>query len=61
MVKTYSHIRRDALNQAAAALQPQFRITQPSVEMAIRTKNFPQTQGGLSGLAALFALVSARL
>jgi hypothetical protein len=33
MMKTYSHIRRQALNQAAAALQPHFPATQPVVEM----------------------------
>lgn len=33
MMKTYSHIRREALNQAAAALQPSFPVTQPCVEM----------------------------
>lgn len=33
MMKTYSHIRRQAMNQAAAALQPQFRTIQPSVEI----------------------------
>ncbi|MGI9069122.1 MAG: tyrosine-type recombinase/integrase [Pyrinomonadaceae bacterium] len=33
MVKHYSHIRRQALNQAAAALQPQFPTTPSAVEM----------------------------
>jgi len=33
MMKTYSHIRRQALNQAAAALQPHFPATQTTVEM----------------------------
>jgi hypothetical protein len=33
MMKTYSHIRRQALNQAAAALQPHFQPTQPASEM----------------------------
>jgi hypothetical protein len=33
MMKTYSHIRRQALNQAAAVLQPHFPTLHPSVEM----------------------------
>jgi len=33
MVKHYSHVRRQALNQAAAALQPNFTTADRSVEL----------------------------
>jgi hypothetical protein len=33
MLKTYGHIRRQALNQAAAALEPAFQKTQSTAEM----------------------------
>jgi integrase len=33
MVKRYSHIRRQALNQAAAALQPSFQTAEVAQEM----------------------------
>lgn len=33
MLKTYSHIRRQALNAAAEALQPTYRRPQPEVEL----------------------------
>lgn len=33
MMKTYSHIRRQALNQAAAALEPNFQSIPKQVEM----------------------------
>lgn len=33
MMKHYSHIRRQALNQAAAALQPNYSTTSQAVEL----------------------------
>jgi integrase len=33
MMKTYSHIRRQALNQAAAALQPKFTANSQTAEL----------------------------
>jgi integrase len=33
MMKTYSHIRRQALNQAAAALEPDFPTTPREAEL----------------------------
>jgi hypothetical protein len=33
MMKHYSHIRRQALNQAAAALQPNYSATSTTTEM----------------------------
>jgi len=35
MMKTYSHVRRQALNQAAAALQPSFRVTRKPPELEL--------------------------
>jgi integrase len=40
MMKTYSHIRREALNQAAAALQPNFASTPQEVGLSTKPKTY---------------------
>ena len=47
MMKTYSHIRRQALNEAAAVLEPTFEFTPPSAAAPdVPTERADQPEAG---------------